>query len=163
MLIFDLNLQANEDPEAIMHHCNMMMSSHGNNNDVFDFDDVFQPSSDTIFAINNSVIIKSNIDFESVMETKITPSINSCWSPSGQIISFGNSGIETKSRPNKKELNNSGSKGVGSTSNKDHVVAERVRREKMIQGFVALSALIPGLKKVLILIHFFANKMHSYN
>lgn len=31
---------------------------------------------------------------------------------------------------------------------RDHVIAERRRREKLSQKFVALSALIPGLKKV---------------
>lgn len=31
---------------------------------------------------------------------------------------------------------------------KDHIIAERKRREKLSQRFIALSALIPGLKKV---------------
>lgn len=34
----------------------------------------------------------------------------------------------------------------------DHVLAERKRREKLSQRFIALSALVPGLKKVLIYI-----------
>ncbi|KAH7852252.1 hypothetical protein Vadar_022499 [Vaccinium darrowii] len=33
-------------------------------------------------------------------------------------------------------------------SNQDHVMAERKRREKLSQRFIALSAIIPGLKKV---------------
>jgi hypothetical protein len=33
----------------------------------------------------------------------------------------------------------------------DHIIAERIRREKISQQFIALSALIPNLKKV----HFF--------
>ena len=33
----------------------------------------------------------------------------------------------------------------------DHIIAERKRREKLSQRFIALSALVPGLKKVLIL------------
>lgn len=32
----------------------------------------------------------------------------------------------------------------------DHIIAERKRREKLSQKFIALSALIPGLKKVLV-------------
>lgn len=32
----------------------------------------------------------------------------------------------------------------------DHILAERKRREKLNQSFIALSALIPGLKKVII-------------
>ena len=34
-------------------------------------------------------------------------------------------------------------------NNHDHVVAERKRREKLTQRFIALSALVPGLRKVL--------------
>ena len=35
-----------------------------------------------------------------------------------------------------------------SLNNQDHVIAERKRREKLTQRFIALSALVPGLKKV---------------
>ncbi|KAG1366700.1 transcription factor bHLH18 [Cocos nucifera] len=34
------------------------------------------------------------------------------------------------------------------SNNQDHIIAERKRREKMSQRFIALSALIPGLKKM---------------
>ena len=34
-------------------------------------------------------------------------------------------------------------------NNQDHVIAERKRREKLTQRFIALSAIVPGLKKVL--------------
>ena len=34
-------------------------------------------------------------------------------------------------------------------NNHDHVIAERKRREKLTQRFIALSAIVPGLKKVL--------------
>lgn len=36
----------------------------------------------------------------------------------------------------------------------DHIIAERKRREKLSQRFIALSAIVPGLKKVLSLITF---------
>lgn len=36
----------------------------------------------------------------------------------------------------------------------DHVIAERKRREKLTQRFIALSALVPGLKKVTTLYNF---------
>ena len=32
---------------------------------------------------------------------------------------------------------------------KEHVLAERKRREKLTQRFIALSAIVPGLKKVI--------------
>lgn len=35
-----------------------------------------------------------------------------------------------------------------SQHNKDHIIAERKRRQNISQHFIALSALIPGLKKV---------------
>lgn len=45
-----------------------------------------------------------------------------------------------------------GSKRVGSTrnpsQNQEHVIAERKRRVKLNQRFIALSAIVPGLKKV---------------
>uniref|UniRef100_A0A803L1Y5 BHLH domain-containing protein n=2 Tax=Chenopodium quinoa TaxID=63459 RepID=A0A803L1Y5_CHEQI len=123
----------NEDPTSIMHHCQMMMSS-----DVFEFEDIFQ-APDLILDTK----IKSN-NFEPVMEAtnKITPSIDCDWSSSGKLICFGSSDFETKP-----ELSNGNNKRVMLTSN-EHVVAERRRREKMTQGFIALSALIPGLKKL---------------
>lgn len=48
---------------------------------------------------------------------------------------------------------NQGAKRI-TTSNKlsqtkDHILAERKRREKLSQRFIALSAIVPGLKKVL--------------
>lgn len=43
--------------------------------------------------------------------------------------------------------NNSNNKTPAVT--KDHILAERKRREKLSQRFIALSAIVPGLKKVL--------------
>lgn len=37
----------------------------------------------------------------------------------------------------------------------DHIMAERKRREKLSQRFIALSALVPGLKKVLVSLFMF--------
>uniref|UniRef100_A0A803MNL6 BHLH domain-containing protein n=1 Tax=Chenopodium quinoa TaxID=63459 RepID=A0A803MNL6_CHEQI len=119
----------NEDPTSIMHHCQKMMSS-----DVFEFEDIFQAP---------DLILSNNIE-PAVMEAtnKITPSIDCSWSSSGKLICFGSSEFETKP----KLSNGNNNKRVMLTSN-EHVVAERRRREKMTQGFIALSALIPGLKK----------------
>lgn len=36
-----------------------------------------------------------------------------------------------------------------SSHNQDHILAERKRREKLSQRFIALSAIVPGLKKVM--------------
>ncbi|QHO19558.1 Transcription factor [Arachis hypogaea] len=47
---------------------------------------------------------------------------------------------------------NKGSAGAATTRNptqaQDHVIAERKRREKLSQRFIALSAIVPGLKKM---------------
>ncbi|GLT46864.1 hypothetical protein SLA2020_205930 [Shorea laevis] len=80
-------------------------------------------------------------------------------SASSQIISFENS----KSSPaisqqyygdldHAVNYKNESTKRVGSMSRsplhaQDHVIAERKRREKLSQRFIALSALLPGLKK----------------
>ena len=34
------------------------------------------------------------------------------------------------------------------SQNQDHILAERKRREKLSQRFIALSKIVPGLKKV---------------
>ncbi|KAL2904097.1 Transcription factor bHLH25 [Bienertia sinuspersici] len=126
----------------------MMMSSMVE--DV-DYNDIFQPS-DIVFASNKSSMIKTEDDFDSTYcdpKVEASGNHNKTWSTSGKLISFGSSNFgsdNSRAKP-KKEVNN-WSKNVGSTSSNEHVVAERLRREKMTQGFVALSALIPGLKKV---------------
>lgn len=38
------------------------------------------------------------------------------------------------------------------TNSKDHIIAERKRREKLNKGLIALASLIPGLKKVCMLL-----------
>lgn len=48
------------------------------------------------------------------------------------------------------------SNGTRSTyHNKEHIIAERKRREKLTQRFIALSAMVPGLKKVPYQLSFF--------
>ncbi|KAB2097722.1 hypothetical protein ES319_A01G190200v1 [Gossypium barbadense] len=41
-----------------------------------------------------------------------------------------------------------GSKRLGISQTQDHIMAERKRREKISQRFIALSAIVPGLKKM---------------
>lgn len=47
-----------------------------------------------------------------------------------------------------------GGKRIPSVELQDHIIAERKRREKLSQRFVALSTILPGLKKVNIISHF---------
>lgn len=87
-------------------------------------------------------------------------------SSSSQIISFDNSvssssainqqayGLKYSMNPKNEaagSLRNSKLSSVishGCRQPQDHVIAERKRREKLNQRFIALSALVPGLKKV---------------
>ncbi|VVB08374.1 unnamed protein product [Arabis nemorensis] len=85
--------------------------------------------------------------------------------PSSGILSFGKKGLKvmkynspniifsTKEEVGSPELLTRGTKRAQpltrSQSNaQDHIIAERKRREKLTQRFVALSALVPGLKKM---------------
>lgn len=60
--------------------------------------------------------------------------------------SFGNQNYVLKASQGAKRI----STNNRFPSNQDHVMAERKRREKLSQRFIALSAIIPGLKKVLL-------------
>ena len=93
--------------------------------------------------------------------------------PSSYILSFDNTNpppvtVESASKPGTKVLNlekvlpskneprrvvtqqnkKMGSFAGSSHHTQDHIIAERMRREKISQQFIALSALIPDLKKV---------------
>ncbi|KAF8044703.1 hypothetical protein N665_7217s0001 [Sinapis alba] len=85
--------------------------------------------------------------------------------PSSRILSFEKTGLKAMN-PNSSNLTFSPKQEVGSpdlitrgtkraqpltrshSNAQDHILAERKRREKLTQRFVALSALIPGLKKM---------------
>lgn len=129
------------------------------------------PLDNQLNGVNFSQITHSNHGFytetpsrHAVVErsAKQTNSLNSCTadhitssaSPSlvsSQIISFGNS---TSSPPISQLV--SGTKYAMIPKNEprtplhaqEHLVAERKRREKLSQRLIALSALVPGLKKV---------------
>ncbi|KAL6513124.1 hypothetical protein OROGR_020610 [Orobanche gracilis] len=62
--------------------------------------------------------------------------------PSESVASFGNHNNYVVKKPCQ------GTKRLTSTTPQDHILAERKRREKISQRFIALSALVPGLKKM---------------
>ena len=71
------------------------------------------------------------------------------------LDSFINPKVEDGVPPNRmnEPINRKGTKRAqplcrNQTNAQDHIIAERKRREKLTQRFVALSALVPGLKKV---------------
>ncbi|KAK6156732.1 hypothetical protein DH2020_010980 [Rehmannia glutinosa] len=57
------------------------------------------------------------------------------------IVSNGNQNYGAK------RIINTNSSSTRLTSSQDHIIAERKRREKLSQRFIALSALVPGLKR----------------
>ncbi|KAJ0233480.1 Transcription factor bHLH25 [Hirschfeldia incana] len=92
-----------------------------------------QPSS-RILSFENST--------QHVMDHEHSPTyLNSIFSPK----------VEAEGPPN--WMNGKGTKRAkdlhkSQSSTQDHIIAERKRREKLTQKFVALSALVPGLKKM---------------
>ncbi|KAK6136942.1 hypothetical protein DH2020_029320 [Rehmannia glutinosa] len=60
------------------------------------------------------------------------------------IVSTGNQNYGAKRSIISTNINSS----TRLTSSQDHIIAERKRREKLSQRFIALSALVPGLKKM---------------
>ncbi|KAK6136936.1 hypothetical protein DH2020_029324 [Rehmannia glutinosa] len=70
------------------------------------------------------------------------PPINS--SSEEAIVSTGNQNYGAKRSIISTNINSS----TRLTSSQDHIIAERKRREKLSQRFIALSALVPGLKKM---------------
>ncbi|CAA0830995.1 Transcription factor bHLH25 [Striga hermonthica] len=65
--------------------------------------------------------------------------------PCESIASFGNQDHFTK--PGKRVTSTANTRMAAQTPH-DHILAERKRREKISQRFIALSALVPGLKKM---------------
>lgn len=68
--------------------------------------------------------------------------------PEEEVVGFSVSvGSDSSYETVKGKRSNSGRRPP--TRSKDHTIAERRRREKLSQRFIALSAMVPGLKKVL--------------
>lgn len=81
-----------------------------------------------------------------------TSPVSSPPSSTAQLISFQkgcNSNIEEEEDEEKVVSNYDNRKVFRNTIQaKEHVIAERKRREKLTRSFIALSAIVPGLKKV---------------
>ncbi|XP_020229584.1 transcription factor bHLH18 [Cajanus cajan] len=120
----------------------------------------------------HSLVAKSDLKrpFESLKTEQLPQKITS---PCSYILSFDNTNppplkVESVSKPGTKVDTNRGKalpskneprrvtqenkkmSSLATTSHhtKDHIIAERMRREKISQQFIALSALIPDLKKM---------------
>ncbi|KAL5710625.1 hypothetical protein ACHQM5_021165 [Ranunculus cassubicifolius] len=69
-------------------------------------------------------------------------------SPTSQPQFYGNSSVCVNPEEEVKPSTKKRAYVSSSTTAQDHIIAERKRREKLSQRFIALSALIPGLKKM---------------
>ncbi|KAF2320733.1 hypothetical protein GH714_030400 [Hevea brasiliensis] len=65
--------------------------------------------------------------------------------PSDTLVSPGNQNYMFKACKGSKRISTNNSSRHSQTQ--DHIIAERKRREKLSQRFIALSAIVPGLKK----------------
>ncbi|KAK6160018.1 hypothetical protein DH2020_003399 [Rehmannia glutinosa] len=100
------------------------------------------------FSINSSGFSSPalGINVNSKEETawyNINPSTSLTFSPKEEaIVSNGNQNYGAK------RIISTNSNSTRLTSSQDHIIAERTRREKLSQRFIALSALVPGLKRM---------------
>ncbi|KAF7126339.1 hypothetical protein RHSIM_Rhsim11G0145400 [Rhododendron simsii] len=81
-------------------------------------------------------------------EAALSPSSNITTLPSGVYDfqqSFGNQIYGFKARQGSKKNSTNGTRF---SSSQEHIMAERKRREKLSQRLIALSAIVPGLKKM---------------
>ncbi|WCJ32058.1 basic helix-loop-helix (bHLH) DNA-binding superfamily protein [Euphorbia peplus] len=111
-----------------------------------------------------SKLHKTN-SWNSTITDQISPKLNS--SSCSQLLSFENLGvspsfymkpkdeaasptadIQFQSLINSKPNQSSNHKARNPSHAQDHILAERKRREKLSQRFIALSAIVPGLKKM---------------
>ncbi|KAK9163516.1 hypothetical protein Syun_004418 [Stephania yunnanensis] len=69
--------------------------------------------------------------------------------PKEEAVSFSSEIVSQSSGlRGHKRGSSAAAKPVSSSYNQDHIIAERKRREKLSQRFIALSAIVPGLKKM---------------
>ncbi|KAJ1439592.1 Myc-type, basic helix-loop-helix [Sesbania bispinosa] len=102
-------------------------------------------------TMNNSLLSEENTDF-SLKQHASSESLEEC-----TVVVPNNIPKEThekhyddeQSKENQEELQNRKSKRCRSSSQiQDHIIAERKRRENLTKLFIALSAVVPGLKRM---------------
>ncbi|BAU00343.1 hypothetical protein VIGAN_10192900 [Vigna angularis var. angularis] len=96
------------------------------------------PPSQIMFLNNSNSLSVENTQFQGIVSAALSPPQQN----KGVSVSIPENG--TRSSKNLKD------KGIRKTSGhgRNHIIAERKRRQKVSQGLIALAALIPGLKKM---------------
>ena len=148
--------------ESAYHSSTMQYNSAANTTTPASTMDSSLTYEDASFNEKHGSMIKSNSS-NSIISQDAATRKRAASSPTSFILSFENSAVEPAlQRPSStlcskrtldslsiKPMAKQGTKKVRSSSEiQDHIIAERKRRQELTERFIALSAAIPGLKKV---------------
>lgn len=95
----------------------------------------------------NSTTLNRQMSFLKPKEEEVFSKIFSGL-PADHMVTTQGSIVHPNFAFNGSQGNRRSSPGSKLSQSQDHIIAERKRREKLSQRFVALSAIVPGLKKV---------------
>ncbi|XAR51426.1 hypothetical protein NMG60_11006049 [Bertholletia excelsa] len=146
-----------EDP-ALVHQCQMINSLEGSDHELTSLSSETYLSHPSFYLRTTSTetyqagterpakLLKTNHTNSRRDRKAINPKASS--SSSSNLISFANSNLTDETMYGKLDFGETQRAVRTPVQAKDHVIAERKRRERLSQRFIALSALLPGLKKV---------------
>ena len=102
------------------------------------------------FENSNSPSVANSQQFYNLDTSLVKPKTETCYSENLDFAALISPGIHDDQNLFKydKGTNKATTITRNSLQAQDHVMAERKRREKLSQRFIALSAIVPGLKKV---------------
>lgn len=106
-------------------------------------------SSPNVLSFSNSSYTNQVAHVVKPKEEAVSSKVSATF-PSDSLVSqglFGDQNYVFKASHGAKRINSNTSRRPHSQT-QDHIIAERKRREKLSQRFIALSAIVPGLKKV---------------
>ncbi|CAO2815830.1 unnamed protein product [Amaranthus hypochondriacus] len=121
--------------------CYDQMMNHNNPDHILNSSSQTNSASSTMLCFSNNSSISSNSNHVSGGLIKPKEEVAVVSNPT--FIPCHDQPCVEASRTNHVDKNS-----VQPQQSKDHIIAERKRREKLSQRFIALSALIPGLKKM---------------
>lgn len=126
---------------------NSTMQCSNNNNSVVDSSLSYEEATYDDNMLNS---FNSNISEDATLP-KFTTTTSTGPSQTTYILSFENSSVEPATTHSEIPKGKQGSKNIRHRSScemQGHIMAERKRRQVLTERFIALSAIIPGLKKV---------------
>ncbi|KAL2926797.1 Transcription factor bHLH25 [Bienertia sinuspersici] len=127
--------------------------SHNNINPSYEINNVLNSQNNdlttnsTMLSFSNNSSSCSNQTNSSLLTPKEEVAISNVSFPSN-LQQASSVDKQFEASPPRGVVNKSANVGCVNQQSRDHIMAERKRREKLSQKFIALSAIIPGLKKV---------------